>query len=127
MARNDLISREIDASEVLDRTKNLGCRFSGTDGYPRSLSPEHSSYRLFVCFRDPDGNGWLLQEVTARLPGRFFGNTAFVSADDLSRALQRAAATHRRHEARIGRGDPDWADWYGHYLSREQAGKELPL
>jgi catechol 2,3-dioxygenase-like lactoylglutathione lyase family enzyme len=81
----------------------------------------------FASFTDPDGNGWLLQEITTRLPGRVdAAATSFASADDLSKALQRAAAAHGQHEARIGREDPDWPDWYAEYMVREQAGEELP-
>ena len=94
-------------------------RVSGPD-------PEHRSYRSFVSFSDPDGNGWLLQEVTARLPGRVAGVTTFASAGELSQALRRAAAAHGQHEARTGQADPNWPDWYAEYMVREQAGEELP-
>ena len=89
-------------------------------------TPEHRSYRSFVSFSDPDGNGWLLQEVTTRLPGRVAGETTYASADDLSKALQRAAAAHEQHEARAGQADPNWPDWYAKFMVREQAGEELP-
>ncbi|HJY08666.1 MAG TPA: hypothetical protein VJ323_20270, partial [Bryobacteraceae bacterium] len=88
--------------------------------------PEGRSYSSWASFSDPDGNGWLLQEVTTRLPGRVAGNTTYASAGDLSQALQRAAAAHGQHEARTGQADPNWPDWYAEYMVREQAGKELP-
>ncbi len=94
-------------------------RVSGPD-------PEHRSYRSFVSFSDPDGNGWLLQEVTTRLPGRVAGDTTYASASDLSQALRRAAAAHGQHEARTGQADANWPDWYAEYMVREQAGEELP-
>jgi hypothetical protein len=95
-------------------------RVSGPD-------PEHRTYRSYASFSDPDGNGWLLQEVTARLPGRVDGDaTTFSSSADLAAALRRAAAAHGEHEKRTGRPDPDWPDWYAEYLVREQAGRELP-
>ena len=94
-------------------------RVSGSD-------PERRSYRSFVSFSDPDGNGWLLQEVTTRLPGRVAGDTTYASAGDLSQAMRRAAAAHGQHEARIGQADPNWPDWYAEYMVREQAGEELP-
>ena len=95
-------------------------RVSGPD-------PDHRSYRSYASFRDPDGNGWLLQEVTTRLPGRIDSTTTnFASASDLARALWRAAAAHGQHEARIGQADNNWPDWYAEYLVREQNGKELP-
>jgi catechol 2,3-dioxygenase-like lactoylglutathione lyase family enzyme len=95
-------------------------RVSGPD-------PEHRSYRSFASFHDPDGNGWLLQEITTRLPGRIDpATTAFASATDLASALRRAAAAHGQHEARTGQADPNWPDWYAEYMVREQAGTELP-
>jgi catechol 2,3-dioxygenase-like lactoylglutathione lyase family enzyme len=89
--------------------------------------PDHRSYRSFASFSDPDGNGWLLQEITARLPGRVDANvTTFTSSTELASALRRAAAAHGEHEKRIGQHDADWPDWYAEYMVREQAGKELP-
>jgi catechol 2,3-dioxygenase-like lactoylglutathione lyase family enzyme len=84
------------------------------------------SYRSFASFHDPDGNGWLLQEITSRLPGRITGGTKFTSESDLASALRRAAAAHAQHEAWTGRPDPNWPDWYAGYMVREQAGEELP-
>src|SRR4051794_13729646 len=75
---------------------------------------------------DPDGNGWLLQEVTTRLPGRVDpAATTFSSAGDLAKALERAAAAHGEHEKRTGR-DANWPAWYAAYMVAEQAGTELP-
>ena len=90
-------------------------------------APERSSYGSYLSFRDPDGNGWLVQEITARLPGRVVGGTSFTSADDLSKALQRAAAAHGAHEKRIGAADPNWPDWYAAWLVAEQVGEKLPV
>jgi len=129
-ARDELVAHGVDASEVFH---DAGGVYAGTDqpylfGRLRvsGPDPEHRSYRSFVSFSDPDGNGWLLQEVTTRLPGRVAGNTTYASAGDLSQALQRAAAAHGQHEARTGQADPNWPDWYAEYMVREQAGKELP-
>ena len=95
-------------------------RISGPD-------PEHHSYRSFASFSDPDGNGWLLQEVTARLPGRVdASDTTFTSSSELAAALRRAAAAHSEHEKRTGQHDADWPDWYATYLVAEQAGTALP-
>jgi catechol 2,3-dioxygenase-like lactoylglutathione lyase family enzyme len=95
-------------------------RVSGPD-------PENRSYHSFASFRDPDGNGWLLQKITRRLPGRVDpATTTFSSASDLSDALRRAAAAHGKHEARIGKADANWPDWYAEYMVREQTGQELP-
>ena len=96
-------------------------RVSGPD-------PEHRSYRSFASFSDPDGNGWLLQEVTARLPGRIdSAATTFSSANDLASAFRRAEAAHGEHEKRTGgQRDANWPDWYANYMVAEQAGTELP-
>src|SRR5262249_62105883 len=88
--------------------------------------PERRSYRAFASFSDPDGNGWLLQEITTRLPGRVETDTTFTSSGDLAAALRRAAAAHGEHEKRLGKHDEDWPDWYAEYIIREQAGKDLP-
>ena len=95
-------------------------RVSGPD-------PEHRSYRSFASFSDPDGNGWLLQEITTRLPGRIdSAATTFASASDLASALRRAEAAHGEHEKRTGKRDENWPDWYAAYMVAEQAGTELP-
>jgi len=85
------------------------------------------SYGSFVSFSDPDGNQWLVQEVTTRLPGRVdAAATTFASADDLARAMRRAEAAHGDHEKRTGVRDENWSDWYASYMVAEQAGTELP-
>ncbi|WP_407188385.1 VOC family protein [Bradyrhizobium centrosematis] len=89
--------------------------------------PKRGSYSSFASFSDPDGNGWLFQEVTARLPGRIAGgSTTFASTTDLAAALRRAAVAHGEHEKRIGGHDENWADWYADYIVHEQAGQTLP-
>src|SRR5271170_1278316 len=128
-ARNEFLSRGIEVSEVFhnegvyagpDEPYLFGrLRVSGPD-------PEHRSYRSFASFHDPDGNGWLFQEITTRLPGRVAGDTTYASASDLSQALRRAAAAHGQHEARTGQADPNWPDWYAEYMVREQSGEEPP-
>ena len=85
------------------------------------------SYSSFATFSDPDGNGWLLQEVTTRLPGRIDpAATSFGSAGDLASAMRRASAAHGEHEKRTGEADANWPDWYAEYMVREQSGEELP-
>src|SRR6202453_4703070 len=89
--------------------------------------PEHRTYRSFASFSDPDGNGCLIQEITARLPGRVDKQGAtFTSASELAMALRRAAAAHGEREKRNGQRDENWPDWYAEYLVREQAGQEPP-
>ena len=86
-----------------------------------------NSYGSFAIFSDPDGNGWLLQEVTTRLPGRIdSAATSFGSAGDLANAMRRASAAHGEHEKRTGQADPNWPDWYAEYIVAEEAGTELP-
>jgi catechol 2,3-dioxygenase-like lactoylglutathione lyase family enzyme len=130
-ARDELLGRGIEISKVFH---DAGGVYAGTDepylfGRLRvsGEDPEHRSYRSFASFKDPDGNGWLLQEITARLPGRIdSATTSFGFASDLASALRRAAAAHGQHEKRIGQADPNWPDWYAEYMVAEQAGTELP-
>ena len=118
-ARAELVDRGVEVSEVFHRVGG-GDRLSGPD-------PERRSYGSFASFNDPDGNGWLLQEVTVRLPGRVDADeTKFASSTELSTALRRAAVAHGEHEKKIGQHDADWADWYAEHIVREQAGKVLP-
>ena len=127
-ARAELTARGAEVSEVFHE-QEIGARFHpvGASDRVSGTAPEHQSYGSFATFEDPDGNGWLLQEITTRLPGRVDpAASTFASVNDLSAALQRAAAAHGEHEARIGRADPDWPDWYAEYMVREQAGAELP-
>ena len=99
----------------------------GPEGRGSGLHPQRLTYRSRALFSDPDGNGWHLQEVTTRLPGRVEpGATSFGSASDLASALRRAEAAHGEHEKRIGQRDENWPDWYAAYMVAEQSGKELP-
>jgi catechol 2,3-dioxygenase-like lactoylglutathione lyase family enzyme len=131
-ARDDLLGRGVEISEVFH---DPGDVHAGTDepylfGRVRvsGLDPEHRSYRSFASFSDPDGNGWLLQEVTARLPGRVDADvTTFTSSTELTAALRRASAAHGEHEKRTGgQRDENWPDWYAAYMVAEHAGKPLP-
>ena len=127
-ARTELVGRGVDVSEVFHAGKP-GAQFqpNGASGRVSGPAPNHATYRSFATFSDPDGNGWLLQEVTTRLPGRIdAAETAFASAADLASALRRAEAAHGEHEKRTGQRDADWPDWYAAYMVAEQAGKHLP-
>ena len=126
-ARKQLVERGVDASEVFHCETGTACRFQGIGVRVSGSQPERLSYFSFVSFSDPDGNGWLLQEVTKRLPGRVTGGTTtYASAHDLAQAMIRAAKAHGEHEKRIGQADPNWPDWYAEYMVREQSGEELP-
>jgi catechol 2,3-dioxygenase-like lactoylglutathione lyase family enzyme len=129
-ARNELLGYGVKVSEVFH---DAGGVYAGPDEpylfgrlRVRGPDPDHRSYRSFASFHDPDGNGWLFQEITTRLPGRVTTATSYPSASELSQALRRAAAAHGQHEKRIGKADPNWPDWYAEYMVREQSGEELP-
>jgi catechol 2,3-dioxygenase-like lactoylglutathione lyase family enzyme len=126
-ARGELVARGVAVSEVF-HAGTPGAQFQ-PDGTGRvdGRAPGNASYNSFATFSDPDGNGWLLQEVTTRLPGRVdSAETTFTSASDLASALRRSEAAHGEHEKRIGKPDANWPDWYAEYIVREQAGRELP-
>ncbi len=117
-ARNALASAGIEVGEIFHITP---------DGPVSGLDPERGTYRSRALFSDPDGNSWMLQEITTRLPGRIdSGVTSFGSVTDLVSALRRAEAAHGEHEKRTGVRDANWADWYAAYMAAEQAGTELP-
>jgi catechol 2,3-dioxygenase-like lactoylglutathione lyase family enzyme len=127
-ARDELAARGVEVSEVFyPGTPGAQFQSDDTNGRVNGPAPDHASYSSFVTFSDPDGNGWLLQEITTRLPGRIdAAETAFASTADLASALRRAAAAHGEHEKRIGEADENWPDWYAAYMVAEQAGRELP-
>ncbi|MFD5858812.1 VOC family protein [Streptomyces chartreusis] len=126
-AHAELERNGADPSEVFHDAGGV-FHHGGTDARVPGADPKRGSYGSFLSFDDPDGNGWLLQEVTTRLPGRLDpAATEFASAGDLAGALRRAAAAHGEHEARTGAEDPDWPDWYARYMVSEQAGTEPPL
>ena len=130
-ARDELLRRGVEVSEVFHDATGV---FDGPDepylfGRRRvsGADPEHRSYRSYASFRDPDGNSWLFQEVTTRLPGRIDpASTTFASANDLANAFRRAEAAHGEHEKRTGQRDANWPDWYAAYMVAEQSGGELP-
>ena len=121
-ARAALVDRGAEVSEIFHRAAIGGPTITGPD-------PQRRSYNSFATFSDPDGNSWLLQEITSRLPGRVdAGDTTFTSSAELAAALRRAAAAHGEHETRSGgQRDENWPDWYAEYMVAEQAGKPLPL
>ena len=120
-AYKELVARGINASDVFHGSPfSKAGRISGPD-------PERQSYHSYVAFEDPDGNAWIVQEVTRRAPGRIDpAKTTFASATDLASAIRRAAAAHGEHEKRDGQRDANWPNWYAAYIAAEQAGTELP-
>ena len=127
-ARNELAAAGVGISGVFHAgTPGAQFEINGASGRVNGPAPNHASYGSFVTFSDPDGNSWLLQEITTRLPGRISEKTTtYASAMDLKQALRRASAAHHQHEERIGQADEDWSDWYAKFMTAEQEGKELP-
>ena len=121
-----------DLQAALDRLTTAGVAVDevyhyGPDGKASGIDPQHGTYRSFATFRDPDGNQWLFQEITTRLPGRIdAAETAFATASDLAAAMRRAEAAHGEHEKRIGVRDANWSGWYAEYMVAEQFGAKLP-
>jgi catechol 2,3-dioxygenase-like lactoylglutathione lyase family enzyme len=127
-ARADLAGRGADITEVFHPSAPGG-QFepAAPDGRIEGIDEQRSSYGSFAVLRDPDGNAWLLQEVTTRLPNRVDPSaTTYASVADLADAMRRASVAHGQHEARIGAADPNWPDWYAAYMVAEQAGTPLP-
>jgi catechol 2,3-dioxygenase-like lactoylglutathione lyase family enzyme len=123
-ARAELLARGVDVSEVFHFA---GWNRLDPKGRLSGPAPNRQSYGSFASFSDPDGNSWLLQEITARLPGRIdTGTTSFASAADLAAAFRRAETAHGEHEKRTGKRDAEWPEWYAAYMIAEQAGTELP-
>ena len=130
-ARKELLERGIKVSEAFH---NAGVHFGPDEPYllgrVRVGGPDtgHESYHSFASFNDPDGNGWLIQEVTTRLPGRIDSNeTTFASASDLASAMRRASVAHGEHEKKMGgEYDQNWPEWYSAYIVAEQSGAKLP-
>jgi len=125
-ARAELVDRGVEVSEIFHDVGGV-FHHAGREGRLNGPDPQRRSYASFASFSDPDGNGWFLQEVTVRLPGRVDADdTTFTSSSELASALRRAEVAHGEHEKRIGQRDADWPNWYAEYIVREQAGKPLP-
>jgi catechol 2,3-dioxygenase-like lactoylglutathione lyase family enzyme len=122
--RGELVARGVDVSEVFHDAGGV-FHHAGTEARVTGAADGHADYGSFASFTDPDGNGWMLQEINTRLPGRVTGAT-YTDAAELADAMRRAAAAHGEHEARTGKADANWPDWYAEYMVREQAGEEPP-
>jgi catechol 2,3-dioxygenase-like lactoylglutathione lyase family enzyme len=125
-ARQELVRNGASPSEVFH---DAGGGYDHFDSAVRASGPDpqRRTYASFVTFSDPDGNSWVLQEVTTRFPGRIdSGVTSYGSANDLAGAMRRASAAHGEHEKRTGAADPNWPDWYAAYMAAEQSGAKLP-
>ena len=125
-ARAELVDRGVEVSEAFHDVGGV-FHHAGREGRLNGPDAARRSYASFASFNDPDGNGWLFQEVTVRLPGRVdASDTRFTSPTELAGALRRAAAAHGEHEKRTGQQDANWPEWYAEYIVREQAGKPPP-
>ena len=128
-AHDQIEARGVEISEVFHPAEP-GAQFVPGSGSGRATGRDEagSSYGSFATFADPDGNTWLLQEVTTRLPGRIDSDaTSFASVHDLEQALVRAAIAHGEHEARNGgQYDEQWPAWYATYMVAERSGTDLP-
>lgn len=119
-ARAELVDRGVAVSEIAHRPGPGKPPIAG-------LHPERRSYSSFATFDDPDGNTWVLQEITARLPGRVEENeTKYASLTDLASAMRRAELAHGEYEKKLGQRHADWPSWYAAYMIAEQSGKPLP-
>ena len=127
-ARDELAAHGAAISEVFHPSAP-GAQFepAGAAARVAGMDQNHASYGSFATLHDPDGNTWLLQEVTTRLPGRIDDDgTSYASIADLAGAMRRASVAHGEHEARTGAADANWPDWYSAYMVAEQAGAALP-
>ena len=119
-ARAELVDRGVNVSEVFHRAGPGKPPISGPN-------PERRSYSSFATFDDPDGNSWVLQEITTRLPGRVEADeTKYASLTDLASAMRRAEIAHGEYEKKLGQRHADWPSWYAAYMIAEQSGKPLP-
>ncbi len=125
-ARDALVGRGVDVSEVYHDAGGV-FHHAGTEARVSGAAQDHADYGSFASFRDPDGNGWVLQEIKVRLPGRVEPVSKYADAHELEEALRRAAVAHGEHEARTGEADANWPEWYARYMFAEATGQELPV
>ncbi len=116
-ARQSLIRRDVDASEVFHF--DAGIRSWGDRGHVAGPHPERQSYGSFTSFKDPDGNRWLVQEVTTRRPGRVQPGPNDVA--NLTALLRETEEHHGPYEASAPKHH--WSQWYGAYIVARQSGK----
>jgi catechol 2,3-dioxygenase-like lactoylglutathione lyase family enzyme len=119
--RSALAERGVEISEVFHDAGGIFFHDKGKDRVA-GPAPERRSYGSYASFNDPDGNGWVFQEVTTRLPGHVDTNDAiFTSPIELAGALRRAASAYEKRKSGEG---ADWALWHADYIVQEQSGKQ---
>lgn len=120
-ARQDLIGRRVDVSEVFHYA---GGPFNNTGVSPRvqGRDPQGRSYYSFASFNDPDGNGWLLQEITTRLAGREWKSDSARSTDPAKLAELLHETSERHGQFEKTHAEHHWWDWYAHYMNARQGG-----
>jgi catechol 2,3-dioxygenase-like lactoylglutathione lyase family enzyme len=114
-ARAELAARGADVSEVFHF--DGGLHVVGSNGRAPGVDPSGDSYRSFASFQDPDGNGWLVQEIKTRLPGRGFS----LDVATLTELLREAEKHHGEYEATAPKHH--WSGWYAAYMVARQRGK----
>ncbi len=118
-ARDELVARGADISEVFHAgTPGAQFRRDGTSGRLSGPAPDHASYGSFATFSDPDGNGWLLQEIKTRLPGRGLSNLDVATLTEL---LREAEEHHGEYEPTAPKHH--WSGWYAAYIVARERGK----
>jgi catechol 2,3-dioxygenase-like lactoylglutathione lyase family enzyme len=118
-ARAELAARGAGISEVF-HAGSPGAQFQrdGTSGRLRGPAADHASYFSFATFSDPDGNGWLLQEIKTRLPGRGLSNP---DVPTLTELLREAEKRHGEYEPTAPKHH--WSDWYAAYIVAREQGR----
>jgi catechol 2,3-dioxygenase-like lactoylglutathione lyase family enzyme len=114
-ARAKLAGYGVDVSDVFHFEGPL--RAVGTNGRVKGKDPQANSYHSWVSFSDPDGNGWLVQEVTTRLPGRGLAMDVAI----LTALLREAEKRHGEYEPTAPKHH--WSGWYAAYVVARQQGK----
>jgi catechol 2,3-dioxygenase-like lactoylglutathione lyase family enzyme len=115
-ARAELVRHGVDVSEVFHFENSL-LRAATTKGRTPGRDPENRSYFSFASFSDPDGKSWLMQEVTARLPGRGFSS-------DVATLIELLRETEERHgEYEAIAPKHHWSEWYAGYIVARERGK----
>jgi len=116
-ARADLIAHGIEVQETFHFDHDL-IQFTGTQGRVPGPDPQRRSYLTFASFNDPDGNGWVLQEITTRIPGRGFSS---MDVATLTALLKETEEHHGEYEPTAPKHH--WSDWYAAYIVARQRGR----